>query len=338
MFSLLKKLARSFWSKEGPAASAKEIPPRDTAGGAPPEILPAKTPADGKKPCSLSPGPEGTPLRTLPHPDRFAPLSADADTGPETTASSEKRKKQNGPPLNKHGIPVLRSESDIRRAFPADEPEAAGKAAAPKSRLAHQNQKITTVPPRIPKPGYPRNRHGIPIFSPEMDFSTVFKDSGAAVSRGHHSGPDAGKDGPPSFLPDNAEFSRLLAEHLAGKTDAEILAAKTDRPAERRPETRRDVLMSWPPPQEELDLHGRTGRQAAALTESFVRTARARGKRTVLIITGKGLHSNGRPVLPDVVETQLAALRQQGLVRTFIWDQGRKRKNGAIAVYLNTPV
>ena len=58
-----------------------------------------------------------------------------------------------------------------------------------------------------------------------------------------------------------------------------------------------------------LDLHGMTAREAADAVVSFIRTERRRGTRTVLIIHGKGLHSeDGRGVLADEV---LDALRRR---------------------------
>jgi hypothetical protein len=55
----------------------------------------------------------------------------------------------------------------------------------------------------------------------------------------------------------------------------------------------------------------------------------------VLIIVGKGLHSEGRAVLPDVVAAELARLRQEKQVLAHRWERGAKRKSGAIIVYLH---
>jgi hypothetical protein len=72
-----------------------------------------------------------------------------------------------------------------------------------------------------------------------------------------------------------------------------------------------------------------------AQTRSFVERSRYRGKRTLLIIVGKGRHSEGRAILPDVVEAELARLRQERRVLAHRWERGAKRKSGAIIVYLN---
>jgi DNA-nicking Smr family endonuclease len=58
-------------------------------------------------------------------------------------------------------------------------------------------------------------------------------------------------------------------------------------------------------PQAELDLHGLSGAEAEEALERFLREARDRGLRRVLIIHGKGHHSPGEPVLPRTVRAYL---------------------------------
>jgi DNA-nicking Smr family endonuclease len=54
-------------------------------------------------------------------------------------------------------------------------------------------------------------------------------------------------------------------------------------------------------PQATLDLHGMTGREAEQALERFILLSRRRGLRKVLIVHGKGNHSQGEPVLQRVV-------------------------------------
>jgi DNA-nicking Smr family endonuclease len=93
-------------------------------------------------------------------------------------------------------------------------------------------------------------------------------------------------------------------------------------------------IKSYPEPQEELDLHGYTAVQAESRTETFIRSARLRRLRTVRVIVGKGQHSNGKAVLPDVVEARIIQLKQNRLVLSYKWEKKDKRKSGALIVYL----
>ncbi|MFH7319696.1 Smr/MutS family protein [Desulfurivibrio sp. D14AmB] len=67
---------------------------------------------------------------------------------------------------------------------------------------------------------------------------------------------------------------------------------------------------SYPPPQEELDLHGLTAEEAEKAIRRFVVRCREIRLTTLRIITGKGLHSPGQPVLPGVAEATLEELKR----------------------------
>ena len=58
-------------------------------------------------------------------------------------------------------------------------------------------------------------------------------------------------------------------------------------------------------PQATLDLHGMNSREAEQALENFVLDCRRRSIRKVLIIHGKGHHSQGDPVLKEVVRRYL---------------------------------
>lgn len=58
-------------------------------------------------------------------------------------------------------------------------------------------------------------------------------------------------------------------------------------------------------PQAELDLHGLNSREAEQALEEFINRARRRGFMRVLIVHGKGHHSQGEPVLLGVVRRYL---------------------------------
>ena len=64
-----------------------------------------------------------------------------------------------------------------------------------------------------------------------------------------------------------------------------------------------------------LDLHGHTGDQASRRAEQWMRDRQAEGVRTVIIVTGRGLHSQGIPVLRNEVEHLLTHLQGKLVVR-----------------------
>ncbi|HSU14206.1 Smr/MutS family protein [Longimicrobium sp.] len=64
-----------------------------------------------------------------------------------------------------------------------------------------------------------------------------------------------------------------------------------------------------------LDLHGHTGGEARARTESWLRARAAGGERTVVIVTGRGNRSQGLPVLRGEVEHLLTLLTGEVVLR-----------------------
>lgn len=58
-----------------------------------------------------------------------------------------------------------------------------------------------------------------------------------------------------------------------------------------------------------LDLHGETAESARQRAERWLSSERAAGASTVRIITGRGLHSAGPPVLPGEIESLLGSLK-----------------------------
>jgi hypothetical protein len=58
-----------------------------------------------------------------------------------------------------------------------------------------------------------------------------------------------------------------------------------------------------------LDLHGLTGDEARLRAEGWLRDRAAAGERTVVLVTGRGNHSQGPPVLPGEIRHLLDGLR-----------------------------
>jgi DNA-nicking Smr family endonuclease len=125
-------------------------------------------------------------------------------------------------------------------------------------------------------------------------------------------------------------FSDLVEESLAAP-DARQVIQERQRGTGARPPARPE---DFPPPQEELDLHRRTGLESERSIENFIQTARGRGLLTLRIITGKGLHSQGPAVLPEVTEVKLLELKERRLVLAYRWERKKKERSGAIIVYL----
>ena len=81
-----------------------------------------------------------------------------------------------------------------------------------------------------------------------------------------------------------------------------------------------------------LDLHGLTGDEAARRTEQWLRDRQAEGVRTVYVVTGRGLHTRGIPVLRNEVEHLLTMLKGTLVAR---WDSAHT--GGSFRVELRRP-
>lgn len=81
-----------------------------------------------------------------------------------------------------------------------------------------------------------------------------------------------------------------------------------------------------------VDLHGLFQEEAYDLLLAFLRTARARGARHVLVITGKGSSSGGDGVLRRSVPGWLATAPFRDLVSGFDWAS--RGHGGTGALYL----
>ena len=87
-------------------------------------------------------------------------------------------------------------------------------------------------------------------------------------------------------------------------------------------------------PQEELDLHGMTSDEALMRLKSFIEGSRRKGLKCVLIVVGKGNHSEGgKSVLHPIVETWL---KGEGKTQTSKYNNAPPKLGGrgAILVWL----
>lgn len=131
------------------------------------------------------------------------------------------------------------------------------------------------------------------------------------------------------------EFGILLDNQ--SEADFQIaLAEKEAGLAKNKPLSLNEIIKDYPiKSQRSLNLHELKAEEAKIEIDSFIRNMRKKGFQTIKIITGKGIHSKeGKSVLRDVTEEKIAELKKEGLVLSFRWDNQRKRKSGAIIVYL----
>jgi DNA-nicking Smr family endonuclease len=89
--------------------------------------------------------------------------------------------------------------------------------------------------------------------------------------------------------------------------------------------------------EERIDLHGLTAPEARRELESELQDAFAAGVRCVLVIHGRGLHSDTGPVLRDGVVGWLTGGRLAALVLAFASAQPRDGGPGASYVLLRRP-
>jgi len=82
-----------------------------------------------------------------------------------------------------------------------------------------------------------------------------------------------------------------------------------------------------------VDLHGLTREEAKGAVDRFLRDARNAGKRCVLVVHGRGIHSKDQlPILKDALRTWLATARFGRHVLAFA--TARPVDGGAGAVYV----
>lgn len=84
-----------------------------------------------------------------------------------------------------------------------------------------------------------------------------------------------------------------------------------------------------------VDLHGMTRDEAKAAVERFLRESRNAGKRCVLLVHGRGLHSKDQvPVLKEALKTWLVTARFGKHVLAFATARPQDGGGGAIYVLL----
>ncbi len=226
--------------------------------------------------------------------------------------------------LNRNGIPVFDGGDDLFSIFTS--PTRLGKSGEEENsnhdselndyQNTEENENSDSLPaPASSKRSNPNDRNGLPILSRSKSLSRLFSDKAASRTE------------------EEEDFPTLLEQSLRGKNEAALLREKREK---NRPDPvpLKKRLKRYPPPEEELDLHGDTAARALVRSESFIRTAWKAGRFTLTIVVGRGLHSEFGAVLPNVVEDLLVRFKKEGVVLWFEWDRKRKSQSGAVIVYL----
>jgi DNA-nicking Smr family endonuclease len=130
------------------------------------------------------------------------------------------------------------------------------------------------------------------------------------------------------------DFARLFEKSQMDIYQRVMMLEKKKKGADRMPLASSERVKGYPAPQEELDLHGFTAAKAESATDFFIRNARHLQLKTVRLIVGKGTHSDGKAVLPDVVEAKIIELKRRNWVLNYKWEKKDKRKSGSMIVYL----
>jgi len=87
-----------------------------------------------------------------------------------------------------------------------------------------------------------------------------------------------------------------------------------------------------------IDLHGMTRDQAKATVDAFLKQARSAGKRCVLLVHGRGIHSKDQvPILKEALKHWLATARFGRHVLAFATAQPTDGGAGAVYVLLRRP-
>ena len=106
---------------------------------------------------------------------------------------------------------------------------------------------------------------------------------------------------------ESGAFLAALGEAMGGDNEPEAASQRAPVRQRRARASLKEQLRRGAAIDAELDLHGRTTREARPRVEAFLREAQREGWELVRIIVGKGLNSpDGEAVLRPAVETWLA--------------------------------
>lgn len=110
-----------------------------------------------------------------------------------------------------------------------------------------------------------------------------------------------------TILGDDADtLAAMIDQYPPGESDVPEDDA-ADELGLNEEETRRQRSLKRLPPEDSLDLHGMSGNHARRSIRRFLTESRARGLKKVLIVHGKGNHSQSEPILKRITLEELEA-------------------------------
>jgi DNA-nicking Smr family endonuclease len=150
--------------------------------------------------------------------------------------------------------------------------------------------------------------------------------------------PRAPRGAPPAFWHPDLDALQALEALVSGEAPFDI--ADSDEFIEGAvsgfdPQVLRRLRRGEFSVQGHLDLHGLTRAEAKARVGEFLQESRSRGKRCVVLVHGRGLHSRDQvPVLKEALRTWLATARFGRHVLAFATARPQDGGGGAVYVLL----
>lgn len=197
--------------------------------------------------------------------------------------------------------------------------------------------KVRLDPPaRAPDPAPPPQPLAQPPPSEEELWAQAVEGARPLGGRNQRVGPKAPRGGPGEFRHPDLEALRELEALVSG--DAPFDIADTDEYVEGHvsgldPELVRKLRRGEYSVQGHVDLHGLTREEARREVDRFLKDSRRRGRRCVLLVHGRGLHSEKQvPVLKEALRGWLATARFGRHVLAFA--TARPQDGGAGALYV----
>ncbi|ETR71092.1 MAG: Smr protein/MutS2 [Candidatus Magnetoglobus multicellularis str. Araruama] len=131
-----------------------------------------------------------------------------------------------------------------------------------------------------------RTKLGIPVLNTDDDLYEIFTGEKSEIEQSQEETEENFAELFEQSLSDINNFQTILKEKEITKKSLSI----------------KEKIKQYPLPEINIDLHGYTAKKAQKKTETFIRNAKYNAIKTVRIIVGKGIHSKGKAVLPDIVE------------------------------------
>jgi DNA-nicking Smr family endonuclease len=181
----------------------------------------------------------------------------------------------------------------------------------------------------LPEPLAEPELSGEELFDREMNLLGVRRSSSEETAE-KRSAASEPRVSPPETMSDQDQFLAALGEMSVRFEDH---LPDAEEPPQASPRRMKLLKQGRLQPEATLDLHGMLRHQVVEKVRFFLEGGKFQGYRTVLIITGRGLHSQGEPVLRSEVER---FLRNEGRALAAEWARAPRQYggDGALIVFL----